>query len=40
MFKFFFARKKDYHKDVFNTAKHDQEFSDDDGDYVGNPEEE
>lgn len=39
MFKFF-ARKKNYQKNVFDTGEYDEEFSDDEGDYVGNPEEE
>ena len=39
MFQYFF-RKKNYTKNVFDTGKGDEHFSDDDGDYVGNPEEE
>lgn len=40
MFPFFFSRKKNYAKNVFDTGEDDEEFSDDEGDYVGNPEEE
>jgi hypothetical protein len=40
MYKFYFTRKKNYAKNVFDTGELDEEFSDDEGDYVGNPEEE
>jgi len=39
MFQYFF-RKKNYTKNTFKTGEGIKEFSDDDGDYVGNPEEE